>query len=428
MNKTSKKEIAESIADLSMPIAKSIYGDKPNQCIVKRIKEEAEALAEMGIDDLDLLAVGAELSKQAMAGNIYIPRTSSSNSLVYYLLGLSNVNPLPRHTYCPKCHMFYWGNKESDVCPDCGEKLFEDGYDLTFALLKDDIKRIGFKIDYSCSIRKTYSCRDYELKLLLNPLAQLVSKLGLEQEEISIRSFDQEEIIKCLNKNYYSRRYLKEKLLNHQAFIGLPTLGSGMLQDYLKEYKVNNFDELVDLICMMHGTRVYDSCEENLVDINKPNIKDCITSRDDLFKFLKLNQFSDEDAVILCRETRINGSGHLSSLSETKLNEAGVEEKYVSFMKNIRYIFHKGHVVGHTKLEFIIAKIYLEDPIRYYRAFFSLHKDLMAPISENDDFIKRLVETRNYELEKIYLGMIDLMERGFNPKKLIIEIKNEKEK
>ena len=45
MNKTSKKEFAESIADLSMSIAKSIYGDKPNQCIVKRIKEEAEALA-----------------------------------------------------------------------------------------------------------------------------------------------------------------------------------------------------------------------------------------------------------------------------------------------------------------------------------------------------------------------------------------------
>ena len=267
MNKTNKKEIAESIVDLSMSIAKFIYGDKPNQYIVNRIKEEAEALTELGIDDLDLLAAGAELSNQAMAGNIYIPRTSSSNSLVYYLLGLSNVNPLPRHTYCPKCHMFYWGHKESDACPDCGEKLFEDGYDLPFALLKDDIKRIGFKFDISCSIRKTYSCRDYELRLLLNPLAQLASKLGLEQEEISIRSFDQEEIIKCLNKNYYSRRYLKEKLLKHQAFIGLPTLGSGMLQDYLEEYKVNNFDELVDLICLMHGTKVYDSCEENLIDI-----------------------------------------------------------------------------------------------------------------------------------------------------------------
>ena len=51
----------------------------------------------------------------------------------------------------------------------------------------------------------------------------------------------------------------------------------------------------------------------------------------------------------------------------------------------------------------------------------------MASISENDDFIKRLVETRNNELEKIYLAIIDLMERGFNPKKLISEIKNEKE-
>ena len=92
-------------------------------------------------------------------------------------------------------------------------------------------------------------------------------------------------------------------------------------------------------------------------------------------------------------------------------------------MKSIRYIFHKGHVVGYTKLEFIIAKIYLEDPIRYYRAYFSLHNDLMAQISENDDFIKRLVDTR----KKIYLGIIDLIERGFNPKKLIREIKNEKE-
>ena len=82
MNKINKKEIAESIVDLSMSIAKFIYGDKPNQYIVNKIKEEAEALTELGIDDLDLLAAGAELSKQAMAGNIYIPRTSSSNSLV----------------------------------------------------------------------------------------------------------------------------------------------------------------------------------------------------------------------------------------------------------------------------------------------------------------------------------------------------------
>ena len=36
MNKTSKKEIAESITNLSMSIAKSIYDDKPNQCIVNR--------------------------------------------------------------------------------------------------------------------------------------------------------------------------------------------------------------------------------------------------------------------------------------------------------------------------------------------------------------------------------------------------------
>lgn len=427
MNNKNKKEIIDSIVDIALSAAKSIYGDKPDQLIVNRINEEAVALVKLGIDDFDLLAIGAELSKEANLGSITISRTSSSNSLIYYLFGITDVNPLPRHCYCSKCHMFHWGNKESETCPICGEKLCVDGYDLPFALLEDDIKRIGFKFDKSCNCRKTHSSRNYEIRLLANPLVQLAVQLGLTQEEINNVNFNEEEIIKCLDKNYYSRRYLKERLLKHQAFIGLPTLGSNMLQDYLEEYKVNTFDELVDLICLMHGTKVYDSCEENLIDIDKPNIKDCITSRDNLFKFLKLNQFNDDDAVILCRETRINGSGHLSSLSETKLKEAGVDEKYINFMKGIRYIFHKGHVVGHTKVEFVIAKIYLEDPVRYYKAYFSLHPDLMAQISENDDFIKRLVETRNYELEKIYLGIIDLMERGFNPKKLIREIKNEKE-
>lgn len=423
MNKTNKKEIANSIVYTSISIAKSIYGDKPNQNIVNRIKDEVEALTELGIDEHDLLAVRTELSKQVMKGNIYISRTSSSNSLVYYLIGLTNVNPLPRHTYCPKCHMFYWGNKESNICPNCGERLYEDGYDLPFALLKNDINKIGFKFDNSCNIRKTYSSKDYEIRLLPNPLVELAVKLGLTQEDVTAQNFDQEKIVKCLNMNYYSRCYLKDKLLNHQAFIGLPTLGSSILQDYLEEYKVNNFDELIDLICMMHGTNIYNSCEENLINIDKPNIKDCITSRDDLFKFLKLNQFSDEDAAIICRETRINGSGHLSSLSETKLKEAGVDQKYINFMKSIRYIFHKGHVVSHTKLELIIGKIYLEEPIRYYKAYFSLYKNLMSQINENDDFISRLVETRNYDLEKIYLGIIDLIERGFDPIPLITEVK-----
>ena len=378
MDTTNKKIIAEMICKTSLSLAKNIYGDKPEQQIIKRIKEEAEELAELGIDNHSLLTAREALLRLIQSGNLFVSRMSSSNSLVYYLLGLTNVNPLPRHTYCPKCHVFHWGNKDEEMCPNCGETLFEDGYDLPFALLKDDIKRIGNKLDNSSNIRKTQYSLDYEIRLLFNPLVKLAVELGLTQGEINTQKIEKEEIIKCLNKDYYSNHYLQNKILKHQAFIGLPTLGSGILQDYLEEFKVSNFDELVSLISLMHGTNVYDSCEENLVDFDKPNINDCITSRDDLFGFLKLNQINDEDAALICREIRINGSGHLSPLSESKLREVGVDEKYISFMKGVRYMFHKGHVIGHTKLEFIIEKIYLEDPIRYYRAYFSLHKDLLS--------------------------------------------------
>ena len=72
MKKTSKEEIVKSIIDISMSIAKLFYGDKPNQYIVNRIKEEAEVLTELGIDNLDLLATGTELSKIDMSGNILV--------------------------------------------------------------------------------------------------------------------------------------------------------------------------------------------------------------------------------------------------------------------------------------------------------------------------------------------------------------------
>ena len=418
------KNIAQSIINLILPIAKNIYGDKPHNEIIKRINLEAYSFSELGINDLDLLFICIKVSKLTKEGNIIISRTSMSNSLIYYLLGISNVNPLPRHTYCPKCHTFYWGNKESNRCSNCGEILSTDGYNLPFELLLDDIKRIGFKFNYSSNTNITIRKDKYEIKLFDNKLiTKLAFNLNLSQKETKITDLDQQEIINCLYKAYYSKHYKKEHILTHQGFIGLEDLGSEILLDYLKEYPINNFDELVKLICLLHGTKVHDSYKRNLIDTKNLDINNCISSRDDLFRFLKLNQFNDEDAAIICRETRINCDGHLSPLSETKLKQAGVEQKYIDFIKGIRYIFHKGHVIGHTRLEFIIAKIYLENPIRYYKAYFLLHKDLITKINENDDFIKCLVETRNYDLEKIYLGIIDLRERGFNPIKLIREIK-----
>ncbi len=415
--------MGEEIQETLTSAAKKVYGDKPLQCISKRIEEELEEFREAGLVETDLFELKEIIENEIRRGNLLLPRMSISNSLVYFMFGLTGINPLPRHTYCSNCHAFYWGGRNGDSCPVCGEKLTSDGFDLPFGLLKDDIRRSGFKFNFASEREALPHHRICQIKLQKSPLVQLAANLKLTQNELKTDSEVQSEVIACLNPEYYATHYQKEPLFKHHAFVGIQDLGSGVLQQFWEECPVSDFDEAVALISLMHGTQVYDSCALHLRNETSPSIKDYITSRDDLFSFLKANQFSDEETALMCRETRLHGEGRLTSLSETKLMEAGVERKYIDFMKGVRYLPCKGQMIGLAKLEFAIAKIYLEDPMRYYGAYFLLNKKLISEIGENDDFIKGFVEAKNTEYEPIYLGIVDLIERGFHPRKVLLSCK-----
>lgn len=66
-----------------------------------------------------------------------------SSSIIAYLLGITNVNPLKAHYYCEtnnKCHIAYeridsnaFGiDAEDKLCPKCKRKMIKDGYSLKF--------------------------------------------------------------------------------------------------------------------------------------------------------------------------------------------------------------------------------------------------------------------------------------------------------
>lgn len=52
---------------------------------------------------------------------------SCNNLLLLYVLGLSSVNPLPRHFYCSDCKSISY---IEGVCSKCGLELEQDGYNL----------------------------------------------------------------------------------------------------------------------------------------------------------------------------------------------------------------------------------------------------------------------------------------------------------
>ena len=425
----------EALEKLTIYKAKEIYGDVLEKRILDRIINEAEELSKYCDVDTILKVVEVILYRKEI-GELRLSRLSYNNSLLFYLLGIGNVNPLPKHTYCPKCHMFYWGNKNNELCECCGEKMVEDGYDLPFEPLLDEIRKSGLNFSFSStrnSKHVTVPIRYFESSLI-----KLAKELGFTQEDLDdskINKTDLDNVINCLSVvrfngglSYYTKHYKHISICEHQPFIGIDDLSHPVLRTMLHLWEdVYHEENLFKVVNMLHGTGVYDGNMDFVANAYRGNplsLKNCITSKDELYQFLIKSQLSNDDALLICRETRLCGKGHLSLLSVAKLREAGVEEKYISFMRHISYIFHKGHTVAHTRLAIKLAKIYLEEPLRYYKAYFTLNKEKLLKMDKNYDFVKGLSESKSTDMEEIYLACIDLVERGHDPKTLITDVLN----
>ena len=399
----SPEDEGECFVDMAKSISikrlNELYGDLVDDRIVERLNKEIDEFNRMGQIE-NILKLSDMLHKKMNKGTLIIPRLTVGNSLLLFLLEITNVNPLPRHNYCPKCHTFHWGNKQSDFCEYCGEPLVEDGYDLDYQLLIDDIKRLKHPFQFSTSGKKLEEEGFFKL-LECNEL-KLAKLLGFKQKDFEQPPVDISEIVKCFDRKYYSPRYKKKRIADHQAFIGLGELGNVKIQEQVCKENVKTFDDLVRVVTMMHGTGVRDNSKKLSVQIY---------SRDDLFKFLKKNQLTDDDALIICRETRLSGEGHLSTLSEEKLKEAGVNENSIEFMRSIHYIFVKAHGIANLKMLLKLAKTYLEEPKSFYKAYFMLNKELFLKSVNSKDLISYIVESTKTKEEQGVLAFVDMLER-----------------
>ncbi len=133
-----KHAIEESIeADIHASLQRK-YGDTPDKEIIKRMRQELTALQET--DALPELAAAYELTRWLRQNNHpFWCSGSATSGLIPYLLEITDVDPLPPHLHCPKCHHIIWKREYKDgfdipaeVCPHCGTTLQPDGHDLVW--------------------------------------------------------------------------------------------------------------------------------------------------------------------------------------------------------------------------------------------------------------------------------------------------------
>lgn len=296
------------------------------------------------------------------------------SSLLAYLLGASEINPLPPHYYCETCKCVEWVDEDdcvfdmrgTRIC-ECGATMRADGHNLPWQTYLPYAKKIKSKDPVPENYKDMFEAltkKHFQWSLL--GAAQAANLLG-QATSVSPEDID------------LSDREVKYRLLGGDFACMHPKFADFLKQAYTV-VQPSNYHELLKLISMAHGTQTWKYNAENLLMDGKCRLADIPATRDEVL-------------ILICdamREHRIYDSGFACDVANKArqgfyadhgmdgytidmLKEIGFDDWLASYLLGVRYMSTKALSV--MELKYIIL-------LTWYQTYYP--KQYAEVISDED--------------------------------------------
>ncbi len=368
------------------------YGeDLPMEIYNRFLSERDELIYTDMIVFYDFLA---KLSAEAGRISEHIRvKGGTASSFVAYLSGVTMIDPLPPHYYCPQCGRVIFDNgvKDGYDLPEkscsCGRVMLSDGHNIPFVSCRNEIcGKVSLNVSVSPEFlsrallfTKEYfkdcklTCKESGAKpvrITVNTGASSRSVLFYTDEELT----RYKELEQATNTSFERAAFCSERILRefkNKNTDGISEFKSKFMKDMMDKVSVSSFYDLLQILGLSHSLGMWRDNGEKLIE-QGASVSELMAYREDVFEYIRdkmqKKSFTDTGFAYKVTEDVRRGFYAKNGVPEdikTLLRSIGTEDRFIDSVSKAKYLFPKAHGAEYLRYALILMWYKINFPKKF---------------------------------------------------------------